>query len=106
MDIKLDFDPKEVAESLQKAIMTSTFKEMFTKAAEQEMAALTKSTGWDGANSALRDAVRQFMARQLVEVLEAEYKDKIKAGIRKWFEAEQLDQLIDKFSSKLQFSNY
>jgi len=45
MDIKLDFDPKEVAEKMHEAIINGAFKDLFTKAVEAECKRLSESNG-------------------------------------------------------------
>lgn len=43
MDIKIDFNPEDVAAKLKEAIMTSTFEEIFKNAVKTEIDNLTKT---------------------------------------------------------------
>jgi len=54
MDIKIDFDPEKVAEKMHEAILSSTFKEMFSKAATSEFEKITKAE-WNRNNVIQKD---------------------------------------------------
>lgn len=105
MDLKLDFDAAKIAEKMQEAIMTSTFKEMFTKAAQTEIDALAKGTGtWGSGTSGIQQLVRTFIQSECRDILETEWKDKIRELIKlRLTEGDQIDKLVTECLDSMRF---
>ena len=99
MDIKLDFDPKEIAEKMHEAIITGGFKELFAKAVETECKRLSESS-WSQ-TSIVQNVVKNYIEVQIGRLLESEYKEAILAQIREKITAEKLNELADELVGKI-----
>lgn len=99
MDIKLDFNPEEVAQKMTEAILTSTFKEIFAKAVTEECKKLTESS-WN-TNSIIQNAVKNYFEITIRQMLQTEYKEQIEALIREKITGERLTELCDQLVEKI-----
>lgn len=99
MEIKLDFNPEEVAQKMTEAIITSTFKEIFAKAVTEECKRLTENS-WS-ANNVIQTAVREYMRDTIRGLLNTEYKEQIGALIRTKITGERLEKLTDELVEKI-----
>jgi hypothetical protein len=99
MDIKLDFDPKEIAEKMHEAIISTTFKEIFSKAVTDECKRLTESS-WN-ANSIIQNAVKNYIEITIRSMLNTEYKEQIENVIREKITGEKLEKLCEELVEKI-----
>lgn len=99
MDIKLDFDPKEIAEKMHDAIISSTFKEIFSKAVTEECKRLTENN-WNS-NSIIQNAVKEYFQITIRSMLESEYKEQIESLIREKITGERLEKLCAELVEKI-----
>lgn len=104
MDIKLDFDPKEIADKMHEAIISTTFKEIFSKAVTEECKRLTESN-WN-TNSIIQNAVRSYIEMTIRSMLNTEYKEQIENVIREKITGEKLESICDELVGKIKVGNY
>jgi hypothetical protein len=104
MDIKLNFEAKEIAEKLHEAIITTSFKEIFSKAVELECKRLTEGD-WN-TDSIIRGAVKNYFEITIREMLNNEYQEPIKDIIRKQITGERLDNLCEELVEKIKVEKY
>jgi hypothetical protein len=104
MDIKLDFDPKEIAEKMHEAIISSTFKEIFSKAVTEECKRLTEAN-WN-TNSIIQNSVRNYFEITIHSMLNTEYKEQIENVIREKITKERLETLCEELVQKIKVQNY
>jgi hypothetical protein len=99
MDIKLDFDPKEIADKMHEAIISTTFKEIFSKAVTEECKRLTESS-WN-TNSIIQNAVKNYFEITIRSMLNTEYKEQIENLIREKITGERLEKLCEELVEKI-----
>jgi basic membrane lipoprotein Med (substrate-binding protein (PBP1-ABC) superfamily) len=104
MDIKLNFEAKEIAEKLHEAIITTSFKEIFSTAVEQECKRLTEGN-WSTDNI-IRGAVKNYFEITIRQMLNEEYQEQIKGIIRKQITGERLDNLCEELVEKIKVEKY
>ena len=91
MDIKLDFDPTEIAEKMHEAIINSTFKDIFSKAVTDECKRLTEGQ-WN-AQTIIQNAVRNYIEITIRAMLNSEYNEQIEDIVRGKITGEKLESL-------------
>ncbi len=99
MDIKLDFDPKEIADKMHEAIISTTFKEIFSKAVTEECKRLTESS-WN-TNNIIQNAVKNYFEITIRSMLNTEYKEQIENLIREKITGERLEKLCEELIEKI-----
>lgn len=104
MEFKLDFNPEEVAQKMTEAIVTSSFKEMFSKAVEAECKRITEGS-WN-TQSVIQIAIKDYFTYRIREMLNTEYREQIDNLIKESLTGEKLKELADQLVEKIKVGGY
>jgi len=104
MDIKVDFNPEDVAKKLAEAIASSSLNALFETAIKKHIDSLNNSSGW--MEKVIDDVVRQMTSDVIHTVYNENYREQIRQLILKKFTDEKLEGLVSRFLDKLDLSRY
>jgi len=104
MDVKIDFDPAQIAEKLHEAIISGTFKEIFIKAVEEEIKRLTEKT-WS-TDSIVSGIVQGYIQQVMRDMLNKDFRAQIEEVIREKLDKERIGKLCDELVEKIKVDRY